>query len=218
LTLSEPEDMNCLRELGAEYFRVGAEHCKQLEDGSQLSAFLFLGIRAISIAQGFPMLVSSHLLDTFDAARRAFLESNYLQIEFRLKESADKAKRWLGGENGTWKTKFKKWEEAILTPGPVVFGREYGDFSEIAHPTFSACQNSAAVLTHLLGISAEKEKFDSALVEVSTDIPATLFRLTWITFATDERFIQLPIDKSHLSKCVKFHDNYYRLRTEEQKK
>lgn len=199
----------CLYELATEYLRIGAEKCDALRDQSQLRAVVLLGLRGISIAQSFSVLVSSHLLDTFDAARRAFLESYYLQVQFRLKESSETASRWLSGEKDTWKTKFKDVENALFTPGPSIFGREYHEFSEIAHPTLIACQNSGAVLAHLLGVSAEQEKFNKWLQDVGGDVPENLFRLTWITFVLDDRFIEFPVDKSQVPNCLKFHEQYY---------
>src|SRR5215469_9688799 len=196
----------CLAELGQEYLRVGATHCDCLRDGSHLIAFLLLGIRGVSLAHSFAAILDSGFLDTFDGVRRSFLEASYLQNEFRLKESKEKALRWLKSEKGTWKADFDKWEKAILTPGPKLFGREYGDFSEIAHPTFVACQNSGTVLLQLSGTHAQEKEFQVWLEQVRKDSANCLFRLTWITLANDERFITLPIDKSQLNACAEFHN------------
>jgi len=206
--IDESEVKACFGEIANEYLRIGAESCNHLQDGSQLSAFLLLGARAVSIAMNLQFLVHSHSLDTYDAVRRAFLEAYYLQNEFRLKDSASKATRWLQGENGTWQPDFNKVEQAMLTPGPKVFGPEYGNASKASHPTHFACVNSVAVLSNYLGKNEEKEQFQQALQEYSSDISAALFRLTWSTFASGESFLALPIDKSKLAHCVAFHDKF----------
>jgi hypothetical protein len=167
-----------------------------------------LGIRGVSLVHSFGLLLDSRLLDTFDAVRRTFLEANYLQNEFRLKDSNEKALRWLKQETGTWKADFDKWEKAVLTLGPKLFGREYGDFSEIAHPTFTACQNSGTVLLQLSSANTQGKEFEEWLQQVRNDFANCLFRLTWITLAKDERFIDLPIDASRLKTCIEFHNKY----------
>ena len=42
----------CLDELEQEYLKAGSDHCKGLEDHSQLSAFLMVGIRSICLLRG----------------------------------------------------------------------------------------------------------------------------------------------------------------------
>lgn len=51
MTTPKPTDLlqatgRCLDKLEQEYLKVGIDHCKGLEDHSQLSAFLMLGIRS----------------------------------------------------------------------------------------------------------------------------------------------------------------------------
>src|SRR4051812_4783729 len=138
LDFQNDEVRNCLNELGAEYLRVGADSCENMQDGSQLSAFLLLGIRSISLCHGLRLLWKQSWLDSFDVTRRAFLEACYLLYEFRLKDSEKKTKLWLQGAKDSWSPRFKKWEELVLVEGPPAFGPEYGEFSELAHPTIQA--------------------------------------------------------------------------------
>src|SRR5262249_60744372 len=105
----------------------------------------------ISLAYSLPILIDAYCLDAFDAVRRASLETFYLACEFRLKESTPKLGKWLEGIPDTWSPDFKLIERVVLNPGPAIFGKEYGDFSELAHPTFTATQNSGACLALFSG-------------------------------------------------------------------
>src|SRR5262249_38266237 len=143
-------------------------------------------------------------LDSYDVARRGFLEACYLLYEFRLKESGKKATEWLEGKNDAWKPRFKRWEEVVLTAGPPAFGPEHGDSSELEHPTFQASQNSGAVLSHLLGLNGAEEEFRKHADAVRADIAGTLFRVTWISLSAAKEFIDVPLDQSKLQRTVEF--------------
>jgi hypothetical protein len=81
----------CLDELEHEYLRLGIEHCKGLEDHSQLSAFV--GIRSICLLRGMLRLADAQFLDSYDSVRRSFIESWQLQFEFKLRDSTAKSSK-----------------------------------------------------------------------------------------------------------------------------
>jgi hypothetical protein len=85
----------CLDELGQEYLKVGIDHCNRLEDHSQLSAFLMVGIRSVCLLRGMLRLSETQFLDSYDSVRRSFIESWQLQFEFKLRDSTAKAQKWL---------------------------------------------------------------------------------------------------------------------------
>src|ERR1700681_3591996 len=85
----------CLDELEQEYLKVGIDHCKRLEDHNQLSAFLMVGIRSICLLRGMLRLSDPQFLDSYDSVRRSFIESWQLQFEFKLRDSTQKAQKWI---------------------------------------------------------------------------------------------------------------------------
>jgi hypothetical protein len=113
----------CLDELEHVYLGIGIERCKGLEDHSQLSAFLMLGIRSVCLLRGMLRLADAHFLDAYDCVRRSFIESWQLQFEFKLLDSSAKAQKWLEGKP-EWQADRKKLEAAIakLLGGKGDFG------------------------------------------------------------------------------------------------
>jgi len=207
--IAEREVAKCLAELAREYLRIAQEHSEDAEHSDQLAAFTLAGIRSISLLNSFCKLVNAHLLDGSIPIGRACLEAVYLQIEFRLKSSEEKACRWLRGEAGTWRTDFKKWKDVAQLRGPKSFGYQYGTASERSHPTFVACQNSGANLVHSLSLpNLQEDGFLNAVGE-SIDITRKLVAyVTLATFLEDELLIDLPIDKLRLARSLKFHQKY----------
>ena len=88
----------CLDELEHEYLNMGGEHCRGLEDHSQLSAFFMLGIRSICILRAMLRLADPQFLDSYDSVRRSLIESWQLQFEFKLRDSVANAQKWLEGQ------------------------------------------------------------------------------------------------------------------------
>jgi len=216
-TFEDAEVKNCLDELGKEYLRVGAEKCQNLKDGSHLSAFLLLGVRSISLCYGLPLLWNGFCLDSYDVARRGFLEACYLMYEFRLKDSFGKTQRWLKGKGGTWKANIKRWEKLVLTDGPSVLGPEYGGFSELTHPTAQAAQNSGGVLTYHLKVHGAEDEFKERAKVLRADIANTFFRLAWITFVQRQEFLEVPFDLNRLKLTAVFYVRFNQYLTERNK-
>ena len=127
----------CLDELEHEYLKIGVENCKGLEDHSQLSAFLMVGIRSISLLRGMLRLANPGFLDAYDSVRRSFIESWQLQFELKLRHSATKAQKWLESQPDAWKVDRDPLEALIvqLHGERAGFAREWGELSEMSHPT-----------------------------------------------------------------------------------
>jgi len=134
-TLDKEKARCCLYELETEYLRVGGEKCKNLEERTQLSAFLLLGIRSVSLLRAMLHLLRPDTLDAYDAVRRAFLECWQLQFDFRLPDSASKVQKWFQGNADTWKSDKRKLELYMekKAAGPAGFGREFSELSELTH-------------------------------------------------------------------------------------
>lgn len=193
----------CLNELEREFLRVGAEKCRCLEEPSQLSAFLRLGVRAVSLVRGMLPLLGPNTLDSFDAVRRAFLETWQLQFEFRLTGSSEKTARWFEDQGRSWAPDPQKIADFIESLGRKrpKFGREYGDLSELAHPTAKATANSCAVATTRLGISSVSDQIDKAVNELSEDFTGLLIHEIWLVDAIDPRLIDIHIPEDRIPEC-----------------
>jgi hypothetical protein len=129
----------CLDELEQAYLKIGIDYCKGLEDHSQLSAFLMLGIRSICLLRGMLHLCDPQFLDSYDSVRRSFIESWQLQFEFKLRAATAKAQKW-PERRPEWQADRKKLETVIkkLYGEEGGFTREWASLSELAHPTYDA--------------------------------------------------------------------------------
>jgi hypothetical protein len=147
----------CLDELEHEYLKVGVEHCKELDDHSHLSAFLMVGIRSICLLRGMLRLADPQFLDAYDSVRRSFIESWQLQFELKFRDSATKAQKWLEGQPDTWKVDRAKLEALIakLQGGQGDFAREWGELSEMSHPTLQATVNSVSIASTIAGVNPQ---------------------------------------------------------------
>jgi hypothetical protein len=81
-----PAYFGYLKESEAELLRIGRTKCNYLRDPSQLSAVIFLLMRAASLFRSVLSILQSGQLDACDAVRRAYLETWLLAFEFRLQE------------------------------------------------------------------------------------------------------------------------------------
>lgn len=195
----------CLDELEREFLRVGGERCTCLEEQSQLSAFLRLGVRAVSLLRGLLSLLQPGTLDSFDAVRRAFLETWQLQFEFRIAESVSKTARWFQGQGNSWSSNpgiIADFIEGLGHDRPE-YGREYGDLSGLAHPTEPATVNSCAIASSRWNISSLPGNVDAAVAELSEELTGLLVREIWIVDAKHERLIGLHISEENIPACQK---------------
>lgn len=88
-----------LDEADTELLRILATQCKGPSDYSQLSAVLFLLIRASSLLRSALLILEGGRLDAYDAVKRAYWESWALAFEFRLEGSQPKTARWHADKN-----------------------------------------------------------------------------------------------------------------------
>lgn len=202
--------LSCLDELETEYLRIGTERCRNLEDRTQLSAFLRLAIRSVSLLRTMLRLLEPDTLDAYDAVRRAFYEAWQLQFDFRLPDSATKVHKWFQGNADTWKADERKLEAFInsKTGGPGGFGREYGGLSELAHPTCAATVNSCALVTTRRGMNTDPELLGQQLKELAGDFAGLLNRQIWLTLDQNKELLDTCISPANLSSCLALHSEY----------
>src|ERR1700676_3676656 len=160
----------CLDALEQEYLKVGIDHCNKLEDHSQLSAFLMVGIRSICLLRGMLRLSDPQFLNSYDSVRRSFIESWQLQFEFKLRDSTARAQKWLERQP-EWQADRKKLEAVIkkLCGEEGGFTREWAGLSELAHPTLDATVNSVAIASTIFGMNPGPDRLDEELQKLASD-------------------------------------------------
>jgi hypothetical protein len=200
----------CLEELEKEYLRIGSARCKYLEDRSQLSAFLLLGIRSVSLLRAMTHLLQLDTLDSYDSVRRAFVESWQLQFELRLRGSETRAQDWFREKNDAWKPNIAKLEEFIKKDGhsPAGLGREWGLLSEKSHPTYAAASDSCAIVTARRGISSVSGHLREEQQALESDYCGLLVRQIWLTLDGDSEFMSIPMERGFLKTCEELHRTY----------
>ena len=208
--LDKERALSCLYELETEYLRVGTERCKSLEDRTQLSAFLLLGVRAVSLLRAMLRLLQPDTLDAYDAVRRTFIETWQLQFEFRLGDSASKVQKWFQGDAESWKSDKHKLERYMerRAPGPAGYGREFGELSEVTHPTYKASENSCAIATIRRAVNPNRELLEQSLEDLGGNFAALLNRQIWLTLDQDKALLEIYVSSTNLKCCVDFHDAY----------
>jgi len=203
----------CLNELDHELLRVGAERCDYLQQESQLWAVILLLLRSSSLLRSVARLYHSRDLDAFDAVRRAFFESWQLAFQFRMENARGEVGRWLAQAPDAWSADLRRLDDYARERGldaPDI-GRQYGQLSELAHPTRSACGNSAVLITNRLGmLDPNDNTLPEAIADFEREPAALLYRLVWLVLDSDAAFIGLGVNESNITNCVSFAEGYRR--------
>ncbi len=196
----------CCQEAEKELLRIGAERCKFLTATTQLSAVVLLLLRSISLFRSMIHLLNLEKLDAFDSVRRSFLETWLLAFELRIKDSTTKAAKWHTGQGDSWSADIAKVEAYARSREAKApkLGRYYGELSELAHPTRSASENSAALTTKRFGISTEVKIVKTAQVVFEQELPELLYRVLWLVLDEHEGLISLHINENALANAGKF--------------
>jgi len=195
-----------LDELEHGYLRVGIEYCKGLDDHSQLSAYLMLGIRSICLLRGMLHLSEPQFLDSYDSVRRSFIESWQLQFDFKMRDSKAKAQKWLERQP-EWQADRKKLEAVIvkLHGGKAGFTREWSGLSEMAHPTFDATVNSVSIASTVFGMDPRPDHLEQEFKKLTSDCVGMVNRVIWLTFQKCDDFIDTPLEEKRFPKCLELH-------------
>ena len=197
----------CLDEAERELLRVGREHCAFLRQPTQLSAVILLLLRSASLFRSMIELSRSEMLDAFDSVRRAFLESWSLAFQFRMEDPKGEVGRWLAQRPDSWNADIRRLDDYARGRGHHApnLGRDYGELSELAHPTLSAAHNSAALILRRMGIPNEDERqlLDS-MAKLEAGMPAMLYRILWLVLDEGAGLIPLYVNASNLPTAVQF--------------
>ncbi len=168
-----------------------------------------LGIRSICILRAMLRLADPQFLDSYDSVRRSFIESWQLQFEFKLRDSVSKAQKWLEGQQ-EWQADRRKLEALVakLYGEQGGFAREFGELSEMAHPTLQATINSVSVASTLAGINPQPHRLEEAVDKLAHDYVGMVNREIWLTLQTCADFIETPLKEERFAKCLALHKKF----------
>jgi hypothetical protein len=203
----------CLAEIEGELIRVGRTRHEFLREESQLSAVILLLLRCISLFRVMLRLLPDGDLDAFDAVRRAYLESWFLAFQFRIQVQEGDAGRWLARRSGSWQADIHRLEEYSRNRGNASpdLANDYGQLSELAHPTRDAAENSAAILLWRRGLNEDGHTVEEAITNLEGSIPAMLYRLLWLALDEDPSLIPLQLDERNTGTAVRFCGQFQRM-------
>ena len=196
----------CLDETDQEIIRVGRDRHEHLRENTKLAAVFLLLLRCVSLFRSMMKLAQSQRLDAFDAVRRAYLEGWLLAFQFRIDGERGDAGKWLASRGGSWMAEIFMLEEYAKGRGHDApdLGNDYGELSELAHPTRAAAENSAALTLWRLGLNADAVTVEQAIASLDEGMPAMLYRLLWLVLDEDVSLVPLGVDVKNMPTAMKF--------------
>ncbi len=204
-----------LDELETEYLRLGSTLCRHLNEETQLSAFLLLGLQCTSLLKSVLLLLQPSAEHSGCAAvERAFIEACQLQAEFRFMDTQTQTKiaNWFKNKGESWKSDKAKLNAFVEAQKGTGFGREYGDFSVATHPTVTACRHSVAIVTGVLGLHANPQQIPDHMEMRFQNYENLLHRELWNAFAKHADLMEIPIERANLPLCRRFMADFINLR------
>ena len=206
-----PAYFGYLRESEAELLKIGIAKCNGFHDQTQLSAVIFLLLRATSLFRSGLSILANGPLDAYDAVRRAYLETWLLAYEFRLEGSQPKTARWHNRIPKSWSPDFQLIEAYTKAQGITepMLGKDYGGLSEAAHPTKSAAENSFATITAPRGEPIARASLIAAKTHCECkDVPMTMYRFIWLITQEQSGLIRIEADMTALPTADTFANEY----------
>lgn len=196
----------CLFETEQELIRVGRERHEFLQQKSQAAALILLLLRCCSLFRGMLNSFERQELDAFDAVQRAYLESWQLAFQFRMPAVGGQPGRWLAGQPNSWSADIAALERYARGRGLLApdLGSDYGELSELAHPTRSAAENSAALILWRQGINEYGETVEAAIAGLESGMSAMLYRLLWLALDEDATLVPLQLDEKKMPTALAF--------------
>ena len=130
MTLDEllTEAPNVLKDLSAEFYRVGGRHM-DVDPKSQQSACFLVAFRSVSLLSGMRCLLTPATGDSWDVLLRAYMEAKDLLFTFRFNDQGirNSIKEWFEGKNGnSWRPRHKKCQELAENLAPETPSLENG--------------------------------------------------------------------------------------------
>lgn len=205
----------CIFETEQELIRVGGERHDFLRKQSQEAALILLLLRCCSLFRAMLSSLQRQELDAFDAVRRAYLETWHLAFQFRMPNLKGEAGRWLAGQPNSWSAEIGKLEEYAKGRGLNApdLGNDYGELSELAHPTRSATENSAALVLWRARINQDGQTVEQAISALENGTAGMIYRLLWLALDEDPTLIPLRLDDGKMPTALAFCAEFQASRT-----
>lgn len=205
----------CIFEVEQELIRVGREGHDFLQQRSQDAALILLLLRCCSLFRGMLSSLQRQELDAFDAVRRAYLETWHLAFLFRMPNLRGQAGRWLAGQPNSWSADIATLETYAKGRGLDApdLGSDYGELSELAHPTRSAAENSAALILWRQGINEYGQTVEDAISALEHGMAGMIYRLLWLALDQDSTLVPLQLDDAKMPTALAFCREFQASRT-----
>jgi len=203
--LAEAPDI--IRELGAEFYRVGGRHMDR-DNFSQETACFLVAFRSLSLLSGVRCLLTPETGDGWDVVLRAFMEAKDLLFTFRFDDQGirNAIKVWFEGKNeNSWRPRHKKCEELAkkLGAGETELGKRWSAFSALSHPTLYACQNSTHIVVNW--VTKRPEDMTQIMEKRTADYLTSLGSLiVTTTFDDIPQFVPLGCDLKRMPRVEPF--------------
>jgi hypothetical protein len=196
----------CICEAERELIRVGRERHDFLQQRSQDAALILLLLRCCSLFRAMLSSLQRQELDAFDAVRRAYLETWHLAFQFRMPNLRGQAGRWLAEQPNSWSADIATLETYATSRGLGVpdLGSDYGELSELAHPTRSAAENSAALILWNQGINEYGQTVEDAISALEHGMAGMIYRLLWLILDEDPTLVPLQLDETKMPTALAF--------------
>ena len=205
----------CIFETEQELIRVGRERHEFLQKQSHDAALILLLLRCCSLFRSMLSSLQRQELDAFDAVRRAYLETWHLAFQFRMPNLKGQAGRWLAGQSNSWSADIGTLEAYAKGRGLSVpdLGSDYGELSELAHPTRSAAENSAALILWRQGINQDGQTVEEAISALEKGMAGMIYRVLWLALDEDPTLVPLRLDDSKMPTALAFCAEFQASRT-----
>jgi hypothetical protein len=205
----------CIFETEQELIRVGRERQEFLQKQSQDAALILLLLRCCSLFRAMLTSLQRQELDALDAVRRAYLETWHLALQFRMPGLRGQAGRWLAGQPNSWSADIGSLEAYARGRGLNApdLGSDYGELSELAHPTRSAAENSAALILWRQGINQDGQTVEEAISALENGMTGMIYRLLWLALDEDPTLVPLRLDDIRMPTALAFCAEFQSSRT-----
>lgn len=194
-----------VQQMTTEFVRRGSE-CINAEQESQLTACFLLALRASSLLCGMALLMKPNTRDSWDVLARSFMEARDLLLDFRFDddETRQKIRRWFHGKE--WRAERKRIEAFLnqLAGGALELAKRWGMFSELSHPTVTACRNSTALTVSW--VTRRQEDFATAMEAKVADYLMSISTLIIATTSNFDGWIELGCDLNRMPDVLPFRD------------
>lgn len=198
--------LSCLDEAELELLKAGTARCNNLEDESQLSASIFLLVRAGSLLRSLLTILVNGRLDAYEIVLRGFFEAWTLAFELRIKESQSKVAKWHKNPNKQGLADKPHIQKFLGLNGLPNFplADPYDSMSAATHATKSAAKKSVCIASALYDPEAQASLDEAKNTYLTRAFPENMHRYIWTVVAEHPDLVSIGTNVSAMPKAMQF--------------